>query len=173
MKALEADFARAPQDDRCSANDITTADTRLADYLLDLNPAETDALVNLMLGGYFSGGRIWTLHSRFRYFDPERRRAGMPEDVGALVEKLSADSATLILVNVNPIESRTVVVQAGGYGEHSFENVTVDGQTNPLDGPLVTVRLEPGSGATLQFRMARYKNQPTLVLPWDRGLVNR
>ena len=72
--------------------DPTTRDTRLADYLLDLNPATTDALVNLTMGGYFSRGRIWTLHSRFRYFDPAKQRAGLPQDVGALVEKLSADS---------------------------------------------------------------------------------
>ena len=82
---------------------------RLADYLLDLNPAETDTLVNLTLGGYFSRGRIWVLHSRFRYFDPVARRAGLPPDVGALVEKLGADSATLTLVNLSPVVARTVV----------------------------------------------------------------
>jgi glycosyltransferase involved in cell wall biosynthesis len=30
---------------------------------------------------------------RFRYFDPVARRAGLPPDVAALVEQLSADSA--------------------------------------------------------------------------------
>ncbi|HPI22335.1 MAG TPA: hypothetical protein PLE73_04015, partial [Spirochaetota bacterium] len=43
---------------------------------------------------------IWQLHSRFRYFDPLKRRAGLPEDTGALVEKLGADSAVLTLVNL-------------------------------------------------------------------------
>ena len=60
-------------------NDPTTPDTRLADYLLEMNPAQTDALTNLTLGGYFASGRIWILHSRFRYFDPERRASGPPE----------------------------------------------------------------------------------------------
>ena len=75
-------------------NDPTTADTRLADYLLGFNPAATDALLNLTTGGYFANGKIWILHSRFRYFDPVRRRAGLPQDVGALVEKLEDKSAT-------------------------------------------------------------------------------
>ena len=168
VKALQADFKEVRRKVEMIRNDITSPDTRLAYYLLELNPAETDTLVNLMLGGYFAGGRIWTLHSRFRYFDPEKRRSGMPEDVGALVEKLGADSATLTLVNVNPVEPRTVIVQAGGYGEHTFESVTLDGQTSAMGGPHLRVRLEPGSGARLVFRMARYKNQPTLGYPWDR-----
>jgi hypothetical protein len=109
------------------------------------------------------------LHSRFRYFDPDKRRAGLPEDVGALVEKLEADSATLTLVNVNPVKARTVVVQAGGYGEHQFDSVTAGGQATPVGGPILTVRLEPGSGSQLVFKMMRYKNPPTLAQPWDRG----
>jgi hypothetical protein len=112
---------------------------------------------------------VWVLHSRFRHFDPEKRRAGLPEDVGALVEKLGADSATMTLVNVNPIEPRTVTVQAGGYGEHHFDAVTVNGQTTKVDAPFVTVRLEPGAGSRIEFRMTRYRNRPTFAYPWDRG----
>lgn len=168
-KALRADLARVRQRVDLIHNDRTSADSRLADYLLDLNPATTNGLVNLTLGGYFSSGRIWVLHSRFRYFDPAARRAGLPPDVGALVEKLGADSATLTLVNTNPIEARELVVQAGGYGEHRFEAVTTAGQTTKIEGPIVTVRLEPGAGARLEFRMTRYANRPTFAFPWDRG----
>jgi hypothetical protein len=109
------------------------------------------------------------LHSRFRYFDPVKRRAGLPEDVGALVEKLGADSAVLLLVNLNPVESRDMLVQAGGYGEHRFDGVTIDGRTTALDGPVLAVRLEPGAGARLHFRMTRYALRPTFAFPWDRG----
>jgi len=167
-QVLAADFAHIRRKLEQIRNDDTSADTRLADYLLDFNPAATNSLVNLMLGGYFASGRIWALHSRFRYFDPVARRAGVPQDVGALVEKLGADSATLTLVNVNPVEPRTVVVQAGGLGEHRFDAVTAGGKTTPVGGPLLTVRLEPGSGARLEFRMSRYKQPPTLSHPWDR-----
>jgi hypothetical protein len=170
VRTLQSEFARVQQKLAVLREDNTTADTRLADYLLSYNPPETNGLMNLMLGGYIaSGSRQWTLHSRFRYFDPARRRAGAPEDVGALVEKLAADAATVTLVNVNPVEPREVIVQAGAFGEHNFEAVTVNGQTTPIGRPLLSVRLDPGCGARLEFKMARYNNQPTLAYPWDRG----
>lgn len=165
-QALQADFAHIRRKLEQIRNDVTTPDTRLADYLLDFNPAATTNLYNLMLGGYFPNGRIWALHSRFRYFDPVARRAGPPPDVGALVEKLGADSATVTLVNVNPVEPRTLVVQAGGLREHYFDAVTVDGKTVPVNAALLSVRLEPGCGARLAFRMTRYKQPPTLAHPW-------
>jgi hypothetical protein len=168
-KALQADVMRVRRRMEAIRTDQTTADSRLADYLLDYNPATTNGLVNLTLGGYFSRGRIWVLHSRFRYFDPEQRRAGLPSDVGALVEKLGSDSAVVTLVNTNPLEPRTVVVQGGGYGEHRFDSVVVDGKTTAVKGPVLTVRLEAGCGARLSFRMARYANRPTFAFPWDRG----
>jgi hypothetical protein len=149
--------------------DQTTADSRLADYLLDLNPATTNGLTNLTMGGYFSQGKVWVLHGRFRYFDPVKRRAGLPEDVGALVEKLGADSATLTLVNTNQVEPRDIVLQGGGYGEHRLESVTMNGVTTKIAGPILNVHLEPGAGARLEFRMARYANKPTFAFPWDRG----
>jgi hypothetical protein len=166
---LKRDLATVRRKVQMIRTDITSPDTRLADYLLDFNPAATNALLNLTIGGYFSNGKIWTLHSRFRHFDPERRRAGLPEDVASLVEKLTADSATMTLVNVNPVEPRTVIVQAGGYGEHQFESVTLGGATTTVNAPLLTVRLEPGCGTRIDFKMARYKNPPTFAQPWDRG----
>ncbi len=168
-RALRADLASIRRKMEMIRTDSTTADTRLADYLLDLQPAATNALVNLTLGGYFARGRIWVLHSRFRYFDPVKRRAGLPEDVGALVEKLGADSAGVTLVNLNPIEARTVVVQGGGYGEHRLDTAAITGATVKVDGPVLTVRLEPGAGSRIEFKMTRYAHRPTFAHPWDRG----
>ena len=172
VRALREELEAVRRKVLAMENDPTTPDTRLADYLLDFNPARTDELVKLTLGGFFAG-RIWILHSRFRYFDPERRRAGLPPDVGALVEKLAADSATLALVNLNPIEPRTVIVQAGGYGEHQFDSAELAGRSVAIGGPLVTVRLAPGCGARIVFRMTRYRNLPTFAHPWDRGWYGR
>lgn len=167
-KALQKDLEHITKTVREMNVDPTTADTRLADYLMGLNPVVTSTLANLTMGAYFAGN-IWSLHSRFRYFDPVQRRAGLPDDVAALVEKLEADAATLVLVNVDAVEPRTVVVQAGGYGEHRFDSVEIGGKTQAIAGPLLTVRLDPGSGARLRFRTARYVNPPTLAQPWDRG----
>jgi hypothetical protein len=167
-KALNAELERVRRTMREIESDSTTPDTRLADYLMGLNPAATTALTNLTIGAYLTGN-IWSLHSRFRYFDPERRRSGLPADVGALVEKMDSDSATVALVNINSVDPRTVVVQAGGYGEHRFDTVETGGTTLMIGGPLVVLRLEPGCGARLRFRMTRYVNPPTLAQPWDRG----
>jgi hypothetical protein len=109
------------------------------------------------------------LHSRLRYFDPERRRPGLPPNVGALVEKLGADSVTLTLVNTNPVEPRTVVVQAGGYGEHQFLSAETGGRSAPVQGRYVKVRMQPGCGGRLELKMKRYANQPSLARPWDGG----
>ncbi len=168
VKALRKDLETVRRKVAMILADSTTADTRLADYLLDLNPAATDALTNLTLGGYF-GGRIWTLHSRFRYFDPVHRRAGLPDSVAALVEKLSADSAALTLVNVDPVEPREVVVQGGGYAEHTIVSASAGGAPLPVNSSQLHVRLEPGCGAKLVLQMNRYSNTPTLRLPWDRA----
>ena len=168
VKALRKDLETVRRKMELIRTDPTTADTRLADYLLDLNPAATDALTNLTLGGYFAG-RIWTLHSRFRYFDPEQRRAGLPEDVAALVEKMSGSAATLTLVNTNPVEPREVIVQAGGYGEHTIAEAATSGRTLAVNGSTLRVKLEPGCGASIELKMSRYANSPTLRMPWDRA----
>jgi hypothetical protein len=169
VAALQAAFERLRRNVEEMRNDPTTPGTRLADYLLSFSPAQTDALTNLMLGGYFSSGKLWMLHSRFRFFDPARRRSGPPESLGALVEKLAADSATLTLVNTDPVTPIDVIVQAGAYAEHQFLSAKFNGRELAIDQPFVNVRLEPGSGARIEFRMRRYANQPTLAQPWDRG----
>jgi hypothetical protein len=50
-KILRADLARVRLRMDAVRNDETTADSRLADYLLDFNPVTTNGLAHLMLGG--------------------------------------------------------------------------------------------------------------------------
>ena len=74
------------------------------------------------------GATCYALHCRLRYFDPERRRAGLPEDVAALVERMTEDEVTVTLVNLDPVEARTVIVQGGAYAEHQIERVRREGE---------------------------------------------
>ena len=148
--------------------DRTPADKRLADNMLDYNPATTDTLVRLMFGAIPPGREGGLLSARSRYFDPVRKRAGVPEDVAALVSALGDTRTVVTLVNVNPSTARTVVVQAGAYAEHQIESVTVNGGTVPVNGRDFTLKLAPGSGATLTLAIRRYVNQPTVAFPWDR-----
>ncbi len=162
-KALRADLEFVRSNVAEMNEDDTSADTRLADYLMGFNPAATDALSKLTLGSYLTGN-IWTLHARVRYFDQARNRPGLPEDVAALVEKFDADSVTLTLVNTNAAEARDVTVQAGAYAEHQF--LTVNGLA--VNGSSVRVKLAAGAGGRLECKVRRFANQPTLRLPWDR-----
>ena len=146
--------------------DMSTPDTRLCDDMNGLNPAQTDVLTSLMLGGLEPGHCGYPLHARVRYFDPERRRPGLPEDVAALVETLSAGEATVSLVNLDQVRGHTVIVQGGAYGEHRVTGVTVDGRTTPVNRSSFSVRLAPGCGARLVVKADRYANQPTFAFPW-------
>jgi hypothetical protein len=167
-KALRRDLERIRRQMERVRNDPTTPDTRLADYPMVMNPVSTEALVNLTTGGYLTGN-IWTMHCRARYFDPVARRSGLPPDVAALVEKLSGTETVLTLVNTNQTDPRIVAVQAGGYAEHRWTGVTLDGKSTPLDTAVLTVRLAPGAGARLTLGTRRYANEPTFAQPWDRG----
>lgn len=167
-KALQAEFAQLRRKVQQVHADDTTPDTRLADYLMGFSSLQTHALTNLMTGGYLTGN-IWTLHSRLRYFDPVKRRSGVPEGVSALVDNLADDSVAVTLVNVDQTRAHPVIVQAGGYGEHQFTSVSINGKTTQTDSPVLNVHLEPGSGARIVFKMKRYTNRPTLAQPWDRG----
>ena len=166
--ALERELESIPGKLRAIRGDQTPADKRLADNMLDLNPAATDALVRLMWGALVPGREGGLLSARLRYFDPARRRAGVPEDVAALVSEISDSRTVVTLVNLSASQSRTVVVQAGGYAEHQFESVEWNGRSTSLNAPDFTVQLAPGSGARLTLAMRRYVNQPTVAFPWDR-----
>jgi hypothetical protein len=148
--------------------DRSTPDKRLADNMLDANPATTDALVRAMFGALVPGREGGLLNARVRYFDPVRRRAGVPPDVAALVSAIDDRRTVVTLVNVGSTARRSVVVQAGGYAEHQFESVMVNGSSHPISASHLTVDLAPGAGATLDFVTKRYANQPTVAFPWNR-----
>jgi hypothetical protein len=149
--------------------DTTAPAKRLADNMLNYNPAATDAMVQLMWGALLPGREGGLLNARLRYFDPTRKRAGVPQEVAALVSELSDTRTTVTLINLNPSQPRTVIVQGGGYGEHQLLSVTSGDRTTPIDGPLLTVQLDPGCGQTLVLEMRRYANTPTVLHPWQRA----
>jgi len=145
--------------------DHTTAAERLADNMMDFNPAAVDALIRLTLGGLPPGRDGGLLNARLRYFDPARKRAGLPEDVGALVTRMADTSVEVTLVNLSSTSSRSVIVQGGAYGEHRIESVTLNGQTTNVRDRGFTVTLKPGAGAALSIGMSRYAEQPTARFP--------
>jgi hypothetical protein len=167
--AIERDLV-AVQDRLASIRkDATPANRRLADNMLDYNPAATESLVQLMWGGLLPGREGGLVNARLRYFDLDRKRAGLPDDVAALISQLSDTRTTVTLINVSASQSRRVVVQGGAYGEHRLLTVKEGAKTTAIDAPLLTVELAPGCGSTLEFQMKRYSSDPTIKHPWQRA----
>jgi len=180
VKALRADLERVRARAQARRDDKTTPDTRLADATLNINPASVTALIHLMEGGIHIARPPWSstspaqggaLHyARLRWFDPVRRRAGVPEDVAALVERLADDETVVTLVNTNQVSAREVTVQGGAYGEHQILSVQIgDAPAKAVDASAFSLSLAPGAGATLTLKMKRHANPPTLSFPWDRA----
>lgn len=166
-EALRNDFLTLRARLEAMRKDTTTPDTRLADDPLRYTPVQVNALTELTVGGLPLLRRGTALLSRLRYFDADARRAGLPEGVAALVERMGPDSATVLLVNIDLTQPHTLLVQAGAYGEHQLVSATLGGKETPIDGSTIGVRLAPGSGDRLTLRMRRFANQPRLGQPWD------
>jgi hypothetical protein len=155
------------------------------------NPVSSEALIQQTLGGpqpIYNGG---LLHVRLRYYDAERRRPGLPEDVAALVEQLTADRTVVRLVNLSPVASRTLLIQGGGFGEHRFKEVKyqrrtseypgwmggyagtyaaspleVEERTETINSSRFRVELPPGTELLLDLDTERYVNEPSCNGPW-------
>src|SRR5439155_9891190 len=146
--------------------DQRAPDISMSDDMNHLNPATIGVLIQLMLGGIPTGRDVATLHACVRYFDPVRRRAGLPENVGALVERISEGEVTLQLVNLDPVGAKVAVVQGGAYAEHQIARVRSTSVETAVDHSHFTVRLAPGAGTRLTLSIRRYVNQPTFAFPW-------
>jgi hypothetical protein len=166
--ALRRDLETVARRTAAFRADTTPAENRLADNMLNYNPASIASLTQLMQGALVPGRDGGLLHARLRYFDPAGKRAGMPPDVAALVSELTDATTVVTLVNTSENVPRDVLVQGGGYAEHRFESVEIAGQTRPLNARAFTVRLEPGAGAKMTLTMKRYAATPTITRPWER-----
>lgn len=137
-----------------------------------MTPMIVEGLVQLTLGApmhIYHGG---LLHARVRYYDAQAQRPGLPPSVAALVEQMSADSTTICMINLSPYEERDVIIQAGTFGEHCFDEAVVLGQDGEaagrqqVGGKWLRVVLPPGGGIRLQLQTRRYANQPSYDTPW-------
>ena len=164
--------------------DTSAADMRLADAALHFNPGSPvcSVLTQLMEAGLYIGHPGWApttpgqggalQFSRLRYFDPERRRAGVPEDVAVLADSWSADHVAVTIVNLNQTAFKSVIVQGGAYAEHQLLSVSDGKTTTQINATSFPLRLAPGAGARLTIRMKRFANDPTLSFPWEATVAD-
>ena len=148
------------------------------------NPVVTAGLAQMTMGAPYASFNGGLLRGRVRYFDIEKARPGLPEDVAALVKKLEADRAVVHLVNTSAFESRKLIVQAGSYGEHEFTGVLFNARSEDSDGNIVlseksvpvnskffAVELLPSTTIKLDIGTRRFVNKPSYVLPWHGDSV--
>ena len=137
----------------------------------DINPVIPEGLIQMAMGtpgAIYHGG---LLHASVRYFDPFRRRVGLPPHVAALVERITTEGILLTLVNTDPLESCEVLIQAGTFGEHLFTEVRLDNaaeagrQAVPVDSKYLQVRLGPSAQARLHVGMRRFAHRPSYEFP--------
>ena len=144
-------------------------------YLQHRNPITVEGLTQLTQGAslpLYNGG---LLMAAVRHFDLQEKRPGLPQDVGALVQSIQGERVTLHLVNLNQQERREMVIQAGAYGEHEFEEVRytvleggeVRSTTQPVHSSSLEIDLLPGAEMTLELVLKRFVNDPSYRLPWD------
>jgi hypothetical protein len=109
------------------------------------------------------------MHARLRWFDADRKRPGMPEDIAALVDKVRADGVTVSVVNTGN-EVRRAILQAGAFAEHQFIEISrSDGKPMRVDSRTMEIELQPHAGLRLDVGMERFANTPTYDFPWVRG----
>ena len=173
VRILETQWEEAARRMKVLRNDSGDPECWDVHHWQDINPVHTEALVQLTCGGpqiIYHGG---LLHVRLRYFDRGSRRPGLPPGVGALVQCLGNDSATVELVNTSAVESREMTVQAGAFGEHSFlEAADISDPTSEervefsANCSHFRVDLHPGCCIKIRLRMKRYCNKPSYSRPF-------
>ena len=135
----------------------------------EFNPVYFESLVQLMWGAPMHISHGGLQHATVRYYDGAARRPGLPDAVAALVRAIGPDFVELELVNIDLDSARTVVVQAGSFGEHRFGAASVGGAEPTLVGDKwLEVELGPGAGASIRITMERYVNEPSYETPWSR-----
>ncbi len=143
------------------------------------NPVTTETLVQLTLGApqfIYNGGLLF---APIRYFDQTRKRPGLPKDVSALVHRVEEDGIEVELVNLSAWEGRSVLVQAGSFGESRFSAVEYGSKASgsgaagvqesvQIDGVLVEVRMQAGSRIRMNLGLERGAGgSPSYRLPWN------
>jgi hypothetical protein len=147
-------------------SDNTDPELRECYHFQNMNPVLPEALIQMAMGtpaAIYNGG---LLQAHVRYFDPQQRRPGLPEHIAALVEKVSADAAELTLVNTDPVEGHSVLIQAGSFAEHEFTTVQLEGQQQKIvNDRYFQIDLGPSAQTKLSLGLKRFAHRPTYDFP--------
>ena len=188
IQTMAADYEQVADYIEAMERDTRTVQEIIDDNNWPPNPVIVKALIQTTMGSpapLYNGG---ILRATVRYFDPCEHRPGLPPGVAALVDELSAGKVSIRLVNTSSCETRSLIVQAGAFGEHSFTDISFDETTysydgiNPglrtraeqttdcasttVNGKHFTVELPPLTSVRLECGLDRFSNDPTYAFPW-------
>lgn len=193
MQTLRADYQQVAEFIEAMGRDTRSVQEIIDDNNWPPNPVIVKALVQTTMGTpatLYNGG---ILRATVRYFDSDEEQPGLPPDVSALVDELSAESVGIQLVNTSHSETRKLIVQSGAYGEHSFTTVkfeetklSYDG-INPgqrvraqknttntsiaVNGKHFAVSLPPMTSIRLNCGLKRFASDPSYAFPWHGDKV--
>jgi hypothetical protein len=163
---LSSDYRMALDAYERVANDDRTPQELIEQGAHPVHVVYVKALEQVMHGApqtEYNGGLSRAL---VRYFDPVRGRPGLPPDTAALVDEIKADRIGVQLVNTSHGESRTIILYAGAFGEHSFKDVSSDETTQKVGAKSFTVDMAPSSSIRLSIGLDRFVNDPSYAFPW-------
>ncbi len=179
LESLKADYQEMARRMEFMRNDPREIVDINSDDIYPNNPVIIKALQQTSMGTpqtiYYGG----LLRATVRYYDVVSKRPGLPADVSALVEKLQDETVAVRLVNLHPVESKELIIQAGAFGEHQFTNIhyqestkdekgTVSNQkkTKSILGKYVKIILPPSTSILLEMGIDRFSNDPSYRFPW-------
>ena len=192
---LQAEYRGVMEISETIRLDDRSIEERIEQNIVPPNPVATKALTHLTMGSpqsVYNGG---LLRAQVRYFDEQRKRPGLPPDVAALVTRLSADRTAIALINLSPDQCRSVIVQAGAFGEHEIRDVhsphtveqgmqrtiwnsgrhaverTTTRRSHSVNGTSFTVHLPPFRSIDLDLELKRFARRPSYAFPWHGGTV--
>ncbi len=169
VEAFQRDFEFVAEKMETIRNENGDPETWVDNKWIIHDPVRMDNLVRLTIGGMPIHKRGEMLHAQVRYFDPENDRAGLPQDVAALVSRIEENWIQIEFCNVNQFERRRLVIQGGAYGEHQFKSIRVDSSDEvAIDAKAVMLDLGPGAGSSIRLTLDRYSNKPSYQFPWER-----
>jgi hypothetical protein len=156
-------------------NDKTTVDEQDVHHWQKLNPVVLEGLVQLTMGGpnhIYHGG---LLHTSLRHFDPIQQRAGLPDSVAVLIDKITPVGISMVVVNLHPTEWRDLEIQGGAFGEHQIKRIKqvvhYPHQFHTVEARSARIRLAPAAVGRLDVELQRYHNRPTYAFPWHQESI--
>lgn len=162
--------------DPATADEVVGLDLRIDGYQIhawqEFSPVYFEGLAQMTMGAPMHISHGGLQHGKVRFFDGQLQRPGLPPEVGAIVDKLTATTIGMQVANISSTDMRSLVIQAGAFGEHRFTSVEIRTGSGTIEKHEIgskwfQIDLTAGAGATLTFTIERYVNTPSYETPFS------